>query len=95
MNAYERGCIVDVLSGRYTHCRLSYVGLDRLGWHVCLNSNEVGGYVRIRRVSFVRPAAIFDPAIHDRMMHDDFLARLAFAARVTGAQIQGSPTSAD
>lgn len=79
----NQGDIVDVHTGRYRGCRLSYVGQDRLGWHVCLNSNEVGGYVRVRHVSFVRSQPVFDPAIHDDVMHRDFLARLKFAYECT------------
>lgn len=79
-----RGSIVSVESGKYCGCRLNYVGKDAFGWHVCLNSFEVGGYVRVRRVTFVRPAAAFDPERSDDVMWNGYQMRLAQAAQFAG-----------
>jgi hypothetical protein len=75
--------VVDVESGRYRGCRLTRVGRVN-GWHVCLNSNEPGGYVRVREVSFVRESGS-DEGL-DPVMLRHYYSRIAFAREMTGAK---------
>jgi hypothetical protein len=95
----ESGDIVSIESGKYRGCILTLVGVEsgfivrigkkrrRIGASfVCLNSNEIGGYVRVQLVSFVRKPPTFDPAIHDDVMERDFRARLNYAQQSTGAK---------
>ena len=73
------GDVVLVLTGKYRGCPLTFVGVDALGWTVCLNSNEVGGFVRVRKVEFLRPAVQFDPAKHCPVMERSYRSRIEFA----------------
>lgn len=82
-STWQSGDIVSVESGKYIGCRLTWVG-QAGGWHVCLNSYEVGGFVRVRRVAFVRPIGDWRAAA-DPVLVRDFDQRLAFAKRMTGA----------
>lgn len=91
MNA---GDIVSIESGRYRGCRLSWVGRDAQGWHVCLNSNEAAGFVRVRRVVFVRAVArVFDPIRHERVNWNHWIRSMASAANATGLLILASVLS--
>lgn len=88
ITALEVGAVVSVESGRYKGCRLTFVGIDALGWYVCLNSNEVGGYVRVRRVEFVRGPATREScaATCDDVMWNHFQRTIAQAREYAGVK---------
>lgn len=95
MTTFTIGDVVNVRSGKYLGSHLTFVGTVA-GWSVCLNDNEVGGFVRVRRVEWVRPGVtVFDPARHDRVFFNDFIRRLQFAAQCTGLPVPADLKLAD
>lgn len=87
MPRLETGDVVSIESGRYIGCRLTYVGRTTGfagGWHVCLNSNEPGGYVRVRSVALVRKVSL-ELEDADPVMHRGWISNIESAKRATGA----------